>query len=170
MLWWLGDVREVVYEDDAMGGVEANCLLRLRMVNGARGVVQLSRDWPLPNRYVIECEKGWLTYTCDVVDRIEWGLQESDYGLDAQIRRLAKPSREAQRQLSGRVTPFMDCFADQLRNAVAAAQGKQSVKVPGKDARKTVALIEHCYRTRRLLPMAWLDEIEVIKATELAHV
>ena len=171
LLWWLGDVAEVEYEDDdAMGGVEANFRMRLKMVSGAQGLVQLSRDWPLPNRYVIECEKGWLTYICDVVDRVEWGLHDSEYGLNAQIRMMAAATGARMRDLEPAAPGFMDCFVAQLRNVVAAIRGTEPLRVPGTEARKSVALIERCYQSRRLLDMPWLDEVEVERARELANV
>jgi len=169
LLWWLGEVADVQYEDDAMGGIETNCRLRLTMTSGAKGVVQLSRDWPLPNRYGIECEKGWIAYVCDVVDRVEWGLHDSDYGLNAEIRMMAANPRPGMRDLGPAVPGFMDCFLAQLRNVVGAILGAESLQVSGVDARKSVALIEKCYQKRTLLEMPSLDEAELRRAKELAN-
>ena len=169
LLWWLGDVAEVLYQDDAMGGVEANCRMCLKMISGAEGIMQLSRDWPLPNRYVIECEKGWIAYVCDVVDRVEWGLYDSDYGLNAEIRMMAAPTQTTMRELGPAVPGFMDYFTAQLRNLVAAICGIEPLCVPGTEAHKSVALIEKCYSNRKLLEMPWLDEAEIRRAQELAN-
>ncbi len=169
LLWWLGDAASIHYADDAMGGVESNCRIRLRMDNGAQGIVQLSRDCPLPNRYVIECEKGWLAYRCDVVDRIEWGLCGSDYGLNSEIRMAAVSTRTSMHKLGVSVHGYYDCFADQLRNVAAAIRGTDALSVPGTEARKTVAFIEQCYQTRALLEMPWLDAFEMEHAQELAY-
>src|SRR5439155_530709 len=62
MLWWFGDPTSLEYFDDAMGGLEINSVARFEFANGSRGRVQLSRDWELPNKYVIRCEKGWLAH------------------------------------------------------------------------------------------------------------
>ena len=169
LVWWLGDPVEVEYEDDAMGGVEANCRIRLSMANGAVGTVQLSRDWPLPNRYVIECEKGWIAYNCDVTDRIEWGLHDCGYGLNAEIREMAKSTSLGMNHLDPGASGFMDCFVAQLRNVIAAIEGRESLRVSGSEARKSVALIERCYQSRRLLPMPWLSESEITRAADLSH-
>jgi predicted dehydrogenase len=155
LLWWLGEVASFEYQDDAMGGVEANSVLRLKMASGAAGTVQLSRDWPLPNRYRIDCERGWVTYVCDEVDRVEWGFHDPGHAIES------------------RITPspgFMDCFVDQLRNVVAAIEGRAELAVSGREARKTVALIEECYRRRSLLEMPWLGETERRGAERLADV
>jgi predicted dehydrogenase len=169
LLWWLGDVATLDYQDDAMGGVEANSVLRLTMTSGATGTVHLSRDWPLPNRYVFECERGWIAYICDQVDRLEWGLHDPAYGCETVIREMA-PVLTADRHLGAAVPGFMECFANQLRNVVAAVEGRASLVVPGTEGRKTVALIADCYRTRTLLDMPWLDSAELAQARRLAHV
>lgn len=169
LLWWLGDVAEFCYQDDAMGGVEANCQISLRMISGAKGIVQLSRDCPLPNRYLVECEKGWIAYKCDVVDRIEWGLYNSDYGLDAEIHPMAAPTQVTMRELGPSVLGYYDCFAAQLENVVAAIHGREILCVPGTEARKCIALIEKCYSNRTLLEMPWLEVVEIRRALELAN-
>lgn len=154
LLWWLGDAAAFEYQDDAMGGIEANSVLRLTLAGGASGIVQLSRDWPLPNRYRIDCERGWVTYICDEVDRVEWGFHDPGHVLETKI--AGAPS-------------FMECFVDQLRNVIAAIQGGEPLVVPGREARKTVALIEACYRQRALLAMPWMDAAERRRAEQLAH-
>lgn len=169
LLWWLGDVEEVLYQDDAVGGVEANCRVHLKMTSGAQGIVQLSRDWPLPNRYVVECENGWIGYTYDVVNRIEWGFHNSGWGLSAEIRTMATATQFGMRDLGAGVPGFVDCFAAQLRNVVGALHGKESLQISSKNARKAVALIEKCYRNRTLLEMPWLSDLEMRRARELAN-
>jgi predicted dehydrogenase len=169
LLWWLGAVAEVHYEDDAMGGVEANSVLRLKMASGAVGTVHLSRDWPLPNRYVIECENGWVTYICDQVDRLEWGFHTPAFGLATELRQVADHLAEP-RQLGAAAPSFMECFVNQLRNVVAAMKGQAPLGVSGVEARKTVVLIEDCYRNRQLLAMPWLESAELRHAQRLAHV
>jgi predicted dehydrogenase len=154
LIWWLGDVARVEYQDDAMGGIETNSVLRMTMAGGATGTVQLSRDWPLPNRYRIDCERGWITYICDEVDRVEWGFHEPGYLLETKI--AAAPS-------------FMECFVSQMRNVVAAIHGREPLVVPGQEARKTVALIESCYQQRSLLAMPWMDAAERRRAEQLSH-
>lgn len=154
LLWWLGDVARLTYQDDAMGGVEINSVIKLTMAGGASGTVQLSRDWPLPNRYRIDCERGWVTYICDAVDRIEWGFHDRADVMESRI----SPSPS-----------FMECFVNQLRHVIDAIHGRPSLVVSGREARKTVALIEACYQNRTLLDMPWLEPSERARAERLAH-
>jgi predicted dehydrogenase len=172
LLWWLGDVADVHYQDDAMGGVEANCRMTLRMISGAQGMVHLSRDWPPPNnRYVIECERGWIAYTYDVVDQLECGLHDSDCGLQAVIHSARASGRQGTHLLGPAVDQAMTTyFTAQLRNVIGAISGTEPLQVSGKDARKAIALIEKCYQCRELLEMPWHEEVELGRGRELADV
>ncbi len=168
LLWWLGEVAEVECYDDAMGGVEANCQLFLKMASGVQGMVQLSRDWPLPNRYLIECEKGWVAYNCDVVDSVDWGLYSTDDGLEFQIKKALTTMARKVRAL-GKVPGLMGCFTNQLRNVAAAILGKEPLRVSWIQARQCVELMERCYQSRKPLDMPWLDPSERQRARELSH-
>jgi predicted dehydrogenase len=162
LLWWLGDAAVLRYQDDAMGGVEANCRALLEAAGGARGTISLSHDWSFlgENRFVLECEKGWIAYVNDVVDRVQWGLRPPDPQLNATLASLDAGLK--------RGTPLPDCFAAQLRHVVRAARGGGPLQAAAEDARKGLALIEACYRGRTLLDMPWLDEAESRRAKELA--
>jgi predicted dehydrogenase len=164
LLWWLGDIFDFTYKDDAMGGVEANCELHLKMRSGAVGTVRLSRDWPLPNHCFIKCQNGWIKYTCDVTDRIEWGFYGSAATLGTQVLGENNGIRRASDN------PLLNCFTAQVRNVVEAIRGREPVRVPGHDARKVMELIEKSYSRRELLPMGWLDGVETQRAMELANV
>jgi predicted dehydrogenase len=163
LLWWMGSVEELVYSDDASGGVEANCILKLKMQSGVVGFVQMSRDWPLANQYYFEFERGWLLYTCDIVDSFRWGWSgnhlayhvviEDDLGVG--FDRLPKSVRSG--------CTMMRCFERQLSNVLAAIQGKQRLVCPGTEGRKAVGLIERCYRERQVLRQAWLPKNEQAK-------
>jgi len=162
LLWWLGDVVDVDYQDDAMGGVEANCSLSLKMSNGASGTIKLSHDWPLlhENRFLIECERGWIAYLNDVVDRLDWGLRHTDYGLKAKLSSM----------IAGMPTgiSFLECFAAPLRRVAQALPRTERPHGRVQAARRGIALIEECYRNRNLLNMPWLDDVELLRARELA--
>jgi predicted dehydrogenase len=163
LLWWLGDVADIEYQDDAMGGVEANCHLSVKMSKGASGTIKLSHDWPLlhENRFLIECEKGWIAYLNDVVDRVDWGLRHRDGALETKL------SSEIARMPAG--VSFLDCFMGPLRLVGKAILGTERPPPKAQAARRGIELIEECYRNRRLLDMPWLDEEELQRARELAR-
>jgi predicted dehydrogenase len=164
LTWWWGRPDEIVYEDDAMGGVEANCRIRVGFSQGFRGEIRLSRDWPLRSHYIIEGNNGWLRWEVNEADRVELGLTNSRYTLRAQLfengdTRSMSPRPAANFHLS---------FIDQLRNVVAAIRGDEELRVSGEDGLQSLKLIEHCYRHRKLMSMPWLGETEDQRARELS--
>lgn len=60
LLSWLGEFQAVEYWDDNVGGVEANCLLKIGLKNGVQGTVELSRTRQLRNTCIIKGTKGEL--------------------------------------------------------------------------------------------------------------
>ncbi len=158
LLWWFGEVQGFSYYDDAMGGVEANCRLELEMAGGAKGVMRLSRDCALPNKCFIECEKGWITYTLDVTDRLDWGL----YGTDAPLSSSLKI--QGAEQVNKQEDPLLRYFEAQLADFVNAVQTGKEPLVSGQEALKSMALIDACYHKRKLIQMGWLSETEQDRA------
>jgi len=144
VLWWLGDYRSVVYRDDAMGGVEADCLVELEMESGARGRVELSRTRDLRNSCVIKGERGTIevgTKTDSVVS-LSWdgGPTLSGRGVVA-----SRPSP----------TNLVDLFEPQLRQFIAAIRFGEAPVVSGREGRRSIELLAECYRTRQLWTHHW---------------
>ena len=152
--WWLGNCVIVEYGDDAMGGIEANCLVRCRLENGATGSLRLSRDCAMANRYTVRGTLGWLSWCTDAVDQFEFGLAGA---VESTVAR--PPGRAA--------TSFEQAFLAQLRNIVAALQGTERLCVPAAEGIAGSELIEQCYRRRALMPLPWLDDREMARAREL---
>src|SRR5262245_12328176 len=166
MLWWWGHPDEIVYEDDAMGGVEANCRIRIRFSQGFRGEIRLSRDWAVRSHYIIEGNNGWLRWEVNEADRVELGLANSRYTLKAQLFENGD---------TGSVSPhpaanFHLSFIDQLRNVIATLRGDEQLRVSGEDGLQSIKLIDHCYHHRKLMSMPWLGETEEQRARELSAV
>jgi len=148
LLWWLGEVDQVEYYDDSYGGVEADCELHLSMASGARGVVELSRTRNLRNTAIIRGEKAEL----------EVGLRTNE----AVVR-----SRDGSSGLAGRGlgtphgTPvtqgFTDLFPLQIDDWIEAIRAGRPPTVPGVEGRRSVALIEACYATRKPLELPWMS-------------
>ena len=60
--WWFGTAASVDYCDDAKGGVEADCVVKCKMVSGATGRIELSRTRELqeldPHRWLERLRRG----------------------------------------------------------------------------------------------------------------
>lgn len=148
VLWWLGDVANVSYFDDAFGGVEADCLLDLRMASGARGRVEFSRTRDLSCEAVIRGERGELRVSL-ARSNVRLTLFDGDAQLlglaGAQGTQVVDEQRPA--QLIGMEH---DDFFSAIRNGHAP-------RVTAAEAKRSVALIEQCYRNRKPLSLPWLD-------------
>ena len=145
LLWWLGDVESVEYYDDAMGGVEADCELLLRLRCGASGVIEFSRTRRLRNSWVIRGERASLEVglSADPVIRLGVGDQASVLAGHIVWSDTAK-------------TTAQDAFSLQLEDFVDAVRNLRQPFVSGEDGKRAVELIEICYASRRPLELPWM--------------
>ena len=60
LLIWLGDWASIEYRDDARGGIESDCEIRLRMRSGIEGTVEISRTRNLRNTCIFEGDRATL--------------------------------------------------------------------------------------------------------------
>ena len=151
ILWWLGEYESFEYFDDNMGGVEANCEIHLNMKNGAKGVVELSRTRKLRNTAIIRCEKGVLELQT-VGPKIS--IQPFDNSTDTQVIAIQNSIMELDKKQT-----VADLMASQLDNWIETIQKKHPPLVSGKDANRSIALIEACYKERKSIDMPWLRPI-----------
>jgi predicted dehydrogenase len=147
-----------------MGGVEANCHLRLRF-EGFEANVRLSRDWALPNDYIFECSKGWLRWNATEAEALQIGLHGSTYALDTRLHDAGLSYGHP--VCAGPSSNLEQSFVDQLSNAVHAVRGLAEIEVPGEIGLQSLRLIEQCYRNRQLMDMGWLSEAESAAAQRL---
>ena len=168
LLWWMGPVAELNYSDDAAGGVEGNCVIALTTEGDAQGFVQLSWDWPLPNQYLMNFEKGWLLYSCDVVDSFQWGWHGDSVSQRTTIQRVVQSGIDQLPKFDSVTSSRTDCFELQIRNVLAALRGEEPLLCPGSQGRNVLALVERCYRDRKPLRQPWLSPTEQSKLFFLA--
>ncbi|WP_213769896.1 Gfo/Idh/MocA family oxidoreductase [Bradyrhizobium sp. dw_78] len=145
LLHWLGDFSDVEYFDDAAGGVEANCLLNLRLRNGVSGVVELSRTRQLRNTAIIRCGRGSVEIGLDANNsRLTFANQP--YALGGLVGDLREPGQD-QDDL-GLTRALVEDFVAAIRNG-------RKVEADAPSARSTIGLIDICYRRRRPLQSTW---------------
>jgi predicted dehydrogenase len=157
MLWWFGEPEHVVCEDDAMGGIEANCRLRCSFPGGVSGSVRLSRDWNLRNRYLVRFERGWAGWTPADPQGLELGVSER-HALAARVHDAA--SSVGRPALGAVGANYYESFIAQIENFAAAVRGRATLVVPGEEGLRSIRLIETCYRESRLMEMPWLTDAE----------
>ena len=129
------------------------------------GKIRLSRDCQLPNRYLIRGSKGWIMCEVNDAETIKLGFTGTQLALKSKIYQSdpEKPDLTAGKPCYN----FEQSFASQIVNIINALQGKQSLLVPGEEGIKSLKLIEYCYQHRRLMPMSWLSDHELITARHL---
>lgn len=165
VLWWFGEPETFVYADDRMGGLETTCRVQMNY-SGFSGLVQLSRDYEIPNCYRLEFEHAWITWAPYAARQIEVGFRGLSRALSGELASV----QENTGSLPPRYTtlpPFEQMFLIQWRNVLAAVEGRETVRVPGETAARSLAFIERCYQNRTFLPPPWLGAAELARARDL---
>jgi predicted dehydrogenase len=146
LLWWLGDYDSVEYYDDAVGGVEANCELHLRLKCGASGVVELSRMRNLSNTCIIHGTRGTLEVGIwDFNPSIRLKIKNQDFVLDGQIKRDNESDKN-----------FIDVFRRQLDDFADDIVNHREPFISGQEGKRAIELIAACYASKQLLKQQWI--------------
>ena len=145
LLWWLGDWTDVEYWDDAQGGIESDCELRLAFRSGLTGTVEISRTRNLANTCLLEGERASLEVGIwDPDPKIRLLLKDREVALAGQARRTEDSGVD-----------FLEAFVRQLDDFAAAIRERREPFVPGREGRRIQALIEACYDRRQFLELPW---------------
>jgi predicted dehydrogenase len=147
--WWFGSVERVGYRDDARGGVEAEAHAELEFESGVRGRVMVTKLREVPDSIRVDFEHGTLLLedagsepSPRVRLRASGGEWEPVESIDASRR---APTRRK-------------VFARQLADFHHAIQERVDPVVSGREGRKSVELLERCYRERLPLIHPWESE------------
>jgi predicted dehydrogenase len=164
LLWWFDEPSSLDYRDDAAGGLEANCHLRLNYAAGFKGEVRLSRDWTTRNIFRVNFLKGSAVWHASQAGQITLKLE----GLGTVVNGDLLPDRDNSLTLHtpGEAEGAPQAFIRQLLDLVAAVRTGSPVKVNASEGLRSLRLIEDCYRQRRPLSLPWLSPEE---ATGLAR-
>ncbi len=165
LIYWLGEPATYSYFDDAMGGLETNARVQLQYANGARGTVQLSRDWATPNEYRFVFERGLASWKVNDANGLTVQFSGSTSALRGQ---LLTPLSENLDSPGADVQPTNpQSFIQQLRNISAAIRGEGSLLVPGEEGARSLRFIEACYREKQYLEQPWFTVEEAKQARQL---
>ena len=162
LVWWLGMPQVLEYEDDSMGGVDANCRFALQYDSGTRVVGRLSRDWELPNRYYFDCTKGWISWKPTEPGYVEVGFHNAPSTLVAELHDTSVSFKRPAAATKG--INFEQAFVAQITNVIDALRGNASLIAPGTDGLMSQRLIDECLRVRKLMKSPWFAELEQNRA------
>jgi predicted dehydrogenase len=162
LMWWLGGPQSIEYEDDAIGGVAANCRFLLRYDSGFQVEGHLTRDWELPNRYYFDCASGWMNWTPMEPGFVQIGFHDAPFTLNAELHQnsicFARPGA------GRRGINFEQAFVAQIENLVQVLRGNASLVVPAVEALTSLGVIRQCLEQRKLMKIPWFAESEEASA------
>jgi predicted dehydrogenase len=148
LIWWLGDVEALDYADDSRGGVEADCAIAMTFRSASalvHGTVTLSRLRALRNTARIVGER--FTIECDITGPTSvrmWPTEPSDEVPAFVLDSLSSPPQTLD-----------DAYAAQLNAFGHAVATHSTPAVSGEDVLASVAVLDRCYRERRVLVTPW---------------
>lgn len=145
VLWWFGDYESVTYYDDAVGGVEAECEVHLRLQCGASAIVELSRTRNLRNTCIIQGERGVLEVGIwDFNPPVSLTVNTSGTVFEGRITHNGGTDKNLRDVFRRQVDDFADAIANRREPFVSGAAGRRVMK-----------LIDSCYATRQELVLPW---------------
>ena len=162
---WFGAPEQVIYQDDALGGIEANARIELRFAGGLTGEVRLSRDCELENCYYLKGSRAWVRWPVNETHHLQMGMRESKQALEVKLANVEFINEMIQLRHAGE--DFETIFVRQIRNVVGAMHNTEQLRVSGEQGLASLELIERCYRHRTMMPMPWLGDLEWARALEL---
>jgi predicted dehydrogenase len=143
-VWWFGQPSDVEFFDDADGGVEAECLIKLKYPTGLEGLIELTRTRVLSNAVTVTTDRGTVTL-----------------GMAGNALTASNPDLLTFKSPTVGAPPFKgitspDLFVDLFNAFKIYAGGGTANVVTGEEGGKSVALIERCYANRKRLELEWL--------------
>lgn len=162
LLFFFPGAAEVVdYHDNSRGGIESDCVVRLRMTTAAgesiEGRVELSRTRNLRNTFRIHCERGTLELPAG--ERYRVSIQPRDVAI---VDPLLGTARDYRIEAGWKEQPeaeWFEAFRAQLDDWLTAIRTGDRPQLCGSTVLPSLRIIRDCY-ARTPLPMAepWIDE------------
>jgi predicted dehydrogenase len=145
LLFLLGDFADVDYSDDAEGGVDANCLLNMRLQNGTAGVVELSRTRRLRNTAIVRGERGVLELAFGS-SNMKLSVPDQPYVLAGSVAGLTETDQ---------TQDYLQLMTSQLEDFLDSIRAGRQPTADGTSGKSSIRLIETCYRQRKPLVLPW---------------
>lgn len=143
LLWWFGEASSFDYHDDALGGLESNCDVTVRFLQGVTARLVMSRTTRLKHVFQIEtdsCQIELPTYS-----RHEFTVRQ---GNRSRTVRVAEPSDD----------PLLPAIA-QIRDFAQAVKQGSSPRVSIAEGMRVISLVESCYQAKRSRPLPRLAPV-----------
>ncbi len=147
------------YQDDALGGIEADCVLKLKVYHQGQpveGTVELARTRKLNGGVRIECEKAVMEFK--PAERFKINI----YPKDARLEDLCDGSNkmfgyQALWNSLPEDESWYATFARVYDDWVGAIKEDREPLVSAQSTLPVIRLIEECYRNAKPLKESWVD-------------
>jgi nucleoside-diphosphate-sugar epimerase/predicted dehydrogenase len=156
--WWLGGLDVLTYCDDNQGGVEADCILEVRLPSGGGGRIEISRTRQLRNSARIGGTRGFVEVHLHKNEVLGGSPETLDFAHDGVGPRQLVPQFAA------------DLVEAELMDFKSTILEPDWVGVPGSDGLPSVELIERCYAIRQPLLDPWAQPHDAVSATSDAPI
>lgn len=156
----LGDSAELMeYHDNSLGGVEADCSLRLRIFYQNRvleGLVELARTRVLGSVFQIECEQGTLELQIGeryCIRTVPKNMKLRDVYLN-KIRAIDVNTKWSDQAES----PGYEVFREEIDDWLHAIYSKKESQLSGRSVLPAVRITEKCYQNVKPIKEPWVYE------------
>jgi len=150
-----GPSEVVEYEDDSLGGIEANCVAKLRLTHSGsavEGTVEISRTHEMTNEFIVKCRDGDLVIPPSdryrvLIRKKDWHLQDSVHGSGTAEFSMAWDNEHE--------TLWLKNYRDEIDDWFHAIETKTEPKLSGRSALPVMQLIDRCYESRIRISHSW---------------
>lgn len=149
LIGWFGDPIVQEYFDDSIGGIEANALIKAKFGDSIEGTIELSRIRNLRDSCRIIGDKAVLEVGVRERSYVDFKWLDSTFSRKNTYKLLLDSS-------GGRGTyqHYIKMELADFRNLIR--DGRQHVAT-AEEAKKSIQMIEECYRRRKLLSLPWFN-------------
>ncbi len=143
--WWFGSVARLTYRDDARGGVEAEAHAELEFESGVSGRVMVTKLREVPDSIRVDFAHGTLMLEdagSEPSPRVRLRASGGEWEPVGSIEASESPRDARCSRVSSRTS------------SIAIREGVEPV-VSGREGRRSVELLERCYRERLPLIHPW---------------
>jgi len=156
-----GPASVVEYRDNAVGGVESDCTVRLRMTTAAgaeiEGTVELSRTRNLRNSFRVHCERGTLELASNDRFHVQIRPASGVHVVDPLTNTPRDPQIDA--AWSGELeSPWYEAFRAQIDDWVDAIVAGRPPLLSGASVLPSFKLIADAYANPRPVEESWSAE------------
>jgi len=154
-----GDGEVLAYHDNARGGIEADCELRLRLYDGQRpidGTVHVARTRKLGNLVRVICENGTLEF--QVTERYRIAVRPNHLKLTDGVSGEARDYFLQAGWSNEKESSWYETVRTEIDDWIQAIRTGCQPQLSGESALPMMKVMEECYLQRQPVAEPWVEE------------